>query len=151
MTNETFRILLEAKNPEKGISGLTGSDAGQDLFGQWDIDVSCERIGRRGRSVTYSAADDSGLLSAVGPPARMVQAVLQRRLISIMSPATFAELATGVHRSTRRPAFARAGINLAILGLPGSTRNVFLVGAEHGTMANQRRKRKPLTQSHFRT
>ena len=48
MTNETFRILLEAKNPEKGICGLTGSDAGQDLFGQWSIDVSCGRIGRCG-------------------------------------------------------------------------------------------------------
>ena len=100
--------------------------------------------------ITYSAADDSGLLSAVGPHARMVQAV-QRRLISIMSHATFAELATVVHRYTRKPAFARAGINLAILVLPGFTRNVFLVGAEHGTMAIQRRKRKPLTQSHFRT
>ena len=118
MTNETFRILLEAKNLEKGICGLTGSDAGQDLFGQWSIDVSGGRIGRRGRSVTYSAADDSGLLSSVGPPARMVQAVLQRRLISIMSPATSAELATGVHRSTRQPAFARAGINLTILVPP---------------------------------
>ncbi len=118
MTNETFRILLEAKNPEKGICGLTGSDAGQDLFIQWSIDVSCGRIGRRGRSVTYSAANDSGLLSAVGPPARMVQAVLQRRLISIMSPATSAELTAGVHRSTRQPAFARAGINLTILVPP---------------------------------
>ena len=80
--------------------GLTGSDAGQDLFGQWSINVSGGRIGRRGRSVTYSTADDSGLLSAVGPPARIVQAVLQRRIIPIMSPATFAELATVVHRST---------------------------------------------------
>ena len=41
MTNETFRILLEAKNPEKGMCGLTGSDAGQDVFGQRSIDVSC--------------------------------------------------------------------------------------------------------------
>ena len=150
MTNETFRILLEAKNPEKGICGLTGSDAGQDLFGQWGIDVSCGRIGCRGRS----SPTPLRMIRASCPPwdlARMVQALLQRRLISIMSPATFAELATGVHRSTRQPAFARAGINLAILVLPGSTRNVFLVGAEHGTMANQRRKRKPLTQSHFRT
>lgn len=56
----------------------------------------------------------SGLLSAVGPPARIVQAVLQRRLIPIMSPATFAELATAVHRPKLQPAFARAGINLTI-------------------------------------
>lgn len=56
----------------------------------------------------------SGLLSAVGPPARIVQAVLQRRLIPIMSSATFAELATVVHRSKLQPAFARAGVDLTI-------------------------------------
>jgi putative PIN family toxin of toxin-antitoxin system len=54
----------------------------------------------------------SGLLSAVGPPARIVQAVLQRRLIPIMSPVTFAELNTVVHRPKLQQAFARAGINL---------------------------------------
>jgi putative PIN family toxin of toxin-antitoxin system len=54
----------------------------------------------------------SGLLSAVGPPARIVQAVLQRRLIPVMSPATFAELDTVVHRPKLQPAFARAGVNL---------------------------------------
>ena len=48
MTKQTFRILLEAKNPEKGMCEFTGSDAGQDLFGQWSIDVSCGRIGRCG-------------------------------------------------------------------------------------------------------
>ncbi|THJ19820.1 MAG: hypothetical protein CAF44_014080 [Nitrospira sp. CG24D] len=71
MTNEPFRLLLEAEHPEKGLCGLTRSDAGQDVFGQWSIDVSGGRIGRRGRSVTDSAAENSGLLSAVGPPARM--------------------------------------------------------------------------------
>jgi putative PIN family toxin of toxin-antitoxin system len=54
----------------------------------------------------------SGLLSAVGPPARIVQAVLQRRLIPIMSPVTFAELNTVVHRPKLQQAFARAGVNL---------------------------------------
>jgi len=54
----------------------------------------------------------SGLLSAVGPPARIVQAVLQRRLIPVMSPATFAELDAVVHRAKLQPAFARAGVNL---------------------------------------
>ena len=54
----------------------------------------------------------SGLLSAVGPPARIVQAVLQRRLIPVMSPVTFAELDTVVHRPKLQPAFARAGVNL---------------------------------------
>ncbi|MEP6889374.1 MAG: hypothetical protein ABI955_01610, partial [Nitrospirota bacterium] len=130
--------------------GLQDRMLGRIYSASGGIDVSCGRIGRRGRS----SPTPLRMIRASCPPwdlARMVQALLQRRLISIMSPATFAELATGVHRSTRQPAFARAGINLAILVLPGSTRNVFLVGAEHGTMANQRRKRKPLTQSHFRT
>jgi len=33
-----------------------------------------------------------GLLSAAGPPARIIQVVLQRRLIPVMSLETFAEL-----------------------------------------------------------
>ena len=54
----------------------------------------------------------SGLLSAVGPPARIVQALLQRRIIPIMSAATFAELEAVVRRPKLQPAFARAGVNL---------------------------------------
>jgi len=54
----------------------------------------------------------SGLLSAVGPPARIVQALLQRRIIPIMSEATFAELEAVVRRPKLQPAFARAGVNL---------------------------------------
>lgn len=58
MVKETFRIRLEAKNPEKGHLRSYRIDAGQDLFGRWCIEVTYGRIGRRGRSVTYSAADD---------------------------------------------------------------------------------------------
>jgi uncharacterized protein len=54
----------------------------------------------------------SGLLSAVGPPARIVQALLQRRIIPIMSAATFAEFEGVVRRPKLQPAFARAGVNL---------------------------------------
>ncbi|MFZ3014269.1 MAG: putative toxin-antitoxin system toxin component, PIN family, partial [Nitrospira sp.] len=54
----------------------------------------------------------SGLLSAVGPPARIVQALLQRRIIPIMSVATFAELEAVVRRPKLQPAFARTGVNL---------------------------------------
>ena len=54
----------------------------------------------------------SGLLSAVGPPARIVQAVLQRRLVPVMSAATFSELDTVVHRPKLQPAFTRAGVNV---------------------------------------
>jgi uncharacterized protein len=53
----------------------------------------------------------SGLLSAVGPPAQIVGAVLQRRLIPIMSSATFGELETVIYRPKLQPAFARAGVN----------------------------------------
>lgn len=65
MVNETFRIRLEAKNPEKGHLRAYRIDAGQDLFGQWNIEVTYGRIGRRGRSVTYSAADDAAAAAIV--------------------------------------------------------------------------------------
>jgi len=54
----------------------------------------------------------SGLLSAAGPPARIIQAVLQRRLIPIMSPATFAELEAVLRRPKLQRAFTRAGVNI---------------------------------------
>jgi uncharacterized protein len=54
----------------------------------------------------------SGLLSSVGPPARIVQALLQRRIIPIMSAATFAELEAVVRRPKLQPVFSRAGVNL---------------------------------------
>lgn len=60
MMKETFRIRLEAKNPEKGHHRACRIDAGQNFFGQWNIEVTYGRIGRRGQSVTYSATDDGG-------------------------------------------------------------------------------------------
>lgn len=65
MQKEEFHIRLEAKNPEKGHMRSYRIDAGQDLLGQWNIEVSFGRIGRRGRSVTYSAADDAGAAAIV--------------------------------------------------------------------------------------
>ena len=65
MTDETFRIRLEAKNPEKGHLRAYRIDAGHDLFGRWSIEVTYGRIGRRGRSVTYSAADDAAAAAIV--------------------------------------------------------------------------------------
>lgn len=53
----------------------------------------------------------SGLLSSGGPPAQIVQALLQGRFIPIMSLATLAEVETVVHRPKLQPAFARAGVN----------------------------------------
>ena len=54
----------------------------------------------------------SGLLSAAGPPARIIQAVLQRRLIPVMSPDTFAELEAVLRRPKLQRAFTRAGVNI---------------------------------------
>lgn len=62
---EMFHIKLEARNPEKGHLRSYSIQAGQNLFGQWNIEVSYGRIGRRGRSVTYSAADDAGAAAIV--------------------------------------------------------------------------------------
>ena len=53
----------------------------------------------------------SGLLSAKGPPAHIVDALLQGRLIPIMSTATVTELETVLHRAKLRSAFARAGVD----------------------------------------
>ena len=72
MVKEEFHIRLEAKNPEKGHLRAYRIDAGQDLFGQWNIEVTYGRIGRRGRSVTYSAADDAAA-------AAIIRHCLQRR------------------------------------------------------------------------
>jgi hypothetical protein len=65
MMNETFRIRLEVKNLEKGHLRTYRIDAGHDLFGRWCIEVTYGRIGRRGRSVTYSAADDAAAAAIV--------------------------------------------------------------------------------------
>jgi len=54
----------------------------------------------------------SGLLSAAGPPARILQAVLQRRLIPVMSSDTFAELEAVLRRPKLQRAFTRAGVNI---------------------------------------
>ena len=54
----------------------------------------------------------SGLLSAAGPPARIIQAVLQRRLIPVMSPETFAELEAVLRRPKLQRAFTRAGVDV---------------------------------------
>ena len=56
----------------------------------------------------------SGLLSAAGPPARIVQAALQGRLIPIMSVITLAELVEILRRPKFQPAFAQAGVNLTV-------------------------------------
>ena len=59
MENANFHIRLEARNPGRGHFRAYSIEAAQNLFGEWEIEVKFGRIGRRGRSVTYSAADDA--------------------------------------------------------------------------------------------
>lgn len=63
--DRTFYIRLEAKNHDKGCLRAYQIDPEHDLFGQWSIEVTYGRIVRRGRSVTYSAADDAGAAAIV--------------------------------------------------------------------------------------
>ena len=56
----------------------------------------------------------SGLLSAAGPPARIIQAVLQRRLIPVMSPETFAELEAVLRRPQHRMTSGGQSIELVV-------------------------------------
>ena len=55
MMDENFHIRLEAKNPEKGNFRSYKINAEKDLFGHWFINVTYGRIGKRGRTVTYSS------------------------------------------------------------------------------------------------
>jgi len=71
-----------------------------------------QRFGASVRVVLDTNIFVSGLLSAAGPPARIIQAVLQRRLIPVMSPETFAELEAVLRRPKLQRAFTRAGVNI---------------------------------------
>lgn len=71
-----------------------------------------QRFGASVRVVLDTNIFVSGLLSAAGPPARIIQAVLQRRLIPVMSSDTFAELEAVLRRPKLQRAFTRAGVNI---------------------------------------
>jgi hypothetical protein len=52
----------------------------------------------------------SGLISSGGPPAKILNAVLQGLLIPVLSPDTLAELEAVLSRPRLQPPFVRAGI-----------------------------------------
>jgi len=54
----------------------------------------------------------SGLISEIGPPARIVDAVLRGEIIPVMSPATFAELEDVLYRPQLQRYFRRAGVSV---------------------------------------
>ncbi len=57
MTDETFRIRMEAKNPERKAFRSYVIEANPDLFGRWVIQIRYGKIGTQGRTKTYSSED----------------------------------------------------------------------------------------------
>jgi hypothetical protein len=62
----------EACDPARGRFRAYRIDAGTDLFGDWLVDVTCGRIGSRGRTVRYVAASEA-------EARKIVRQCLQRR------------------------------------------------------------------------
>jgi len=52
----------------------------------------------------------SGLISSIGPPAVILNAIRSGRLVAVMSESTLAELSAVLHRSALRRYFTKAGI-----------------------------------------
>lgn len=69
---ESFRVRLEACDPERGCFRAYRIDAGTDLLGEWLVDVTYGRIGSRGRTVRYLPGDQAGAR-------KLVRQCLQRR------------------------------------------------------------------------
>ncbi|MBI5411250.1 MAG: putative toxin-antitoxin system toxin component, PIN family [Nitrospirae bacterium] len=57
----------------------------------------------------------SGIISPAGPPAQILTALRQGRVVAVMSAATLAELEAVLQRPRFRPYFVRAGVTPAAL------------------------------------
>jgi hypothetical protein len=69
---EGFRAELQACDPARGIYRAYRIEAGDDLLGDWLVDVTYGRIGSHGRLVRYVAADEA-------TARKIVRRCLQRR------------------------------------------------------------------------
>ena len=58
--NLAFSTLLHACDPARNHWRAYRVEAGQDLFGDWLVEVTFGRIGPGGRTVRYVAADEQG-------------------------------------------------------------------------------------------
>jgi hypothetical protein len=63
-----FRIVLEAKNPDRRCFRQYRVEAGTDLFGTWVVEISYGRIGTAGRAVLCRSA-----------ARRLTEGILKRR------------------------------------------------------------------------
>jgi len=68
----SFRIRLEACEPARGRFRAYLIDTGIDLLGDWLVDVTCGRIGSRGRLVRHVAVEKEAAK-------KIVKQCLQRR------------------------------------------------------------------------
>ncbi len=68
-----FSVLLEARDPERNRWRSYRVEAGRDLLGDWIVEVTFGRIGARGRTLTYAAADED-------QARRLTAACLRRRV-----------------------------------------------------------------------
>ncbi|QJD29026.1 WGR domain-containing protein [Methylococcus geothermalis] len=55
----TFYIQLEARDPARNISRSYQIIAGQDLFGDWVVELTYGRIGAKGRTKAVLVADET--------------------------------------------------------------------------------------------
>jgi hypothetical protein len=60
-----FAIYLEARNPTRNIWRAYHIAAGQDLFGDWVVELTYGRIGANGRTKTVLVADEAAAYSYV--------------------------------------------------------------------------------------
>jgi len=67
-----FRIVLEAKNPDRRCFRQYRVEAGTDLFGVWVVEVSYGRIGAAGRLRSFVVRNE-------GEARRLAQRILKRR------------------------------------------------------------------------
>ena len=67
-----LRITLEARNPARGCLRHYRVEAGNDLFGNWLVEISYGRIGTVGRSRSYVVRDEA-------EARRLVRRILKRR------------------------------------------------------------------------
>jgi predicted DNA-binding WGR domain protein len=67
-----FSILLEACDPERNIHRAYRLAAGQDLFGDWIVEITYGRIGAKGRTKIVQVADETAAR-------RYVQTCLKKR------------------------------------------------------------------------
>jgi hypothetical protein len=56
---DAFTAMLEARDPSLGRFRAYRLEAGTDLLGDWLVEITCGRIGTRGRCIRYAVRDET--------------------------------------------------------------------------------------------